>query len=55
MTKKPSWGGSRQGSGRPAAVPGRKVKSIYVTKDEYKKVKEFIEKLRKESFLCQKS
>lgn len=40
------WGGSRPGSGRPST--GRKRQFIYVTDDEFLKVKDLIETLRKD-------
>ncbi len=43
--KKFSWGGRREGAGRPAT--GRKKKAFYVTDEEYEKLKEYLESLRK--------
>lgn len=40
----PSWGGYREGSGRPST--GRKKRQLYITDEEYEKVKEYIEQLR---------
>lgn len=42
-----SWGGKREGSGRPST--GRSKKVLYITDDEHIKVKELIEQLRKPS------
>jgi hypothetical protein len=41
------WGGKREGSGRPST--GRSKKVLYITDEEYAKVKELIEELRKPS------
>lgn len=41
----PVWGGTREGSGRPAT--GRKKRNYYVTDEEDMKIKELIESLRK--------
>lgn len=41
----PTWGGKREGAGRPAT--GRKKKNYYVTDDEDTKIRELIESLRK--------
>lgn len=38
------WGGKREGAGRPAT--GRKRQFIYVTDDEFNKIKELLEQLR---------
>ena len=40
-----NWGGQREGAGRPTT--GRVKKNIYVTEEEFGKVKSFIEELRK--------
>lgn len=40
----PVWGGKREGAGRPST--GRKKHQIYVTEEEYAKVKQLIENLR---------
>lgn len=42
---KNSWGGKRERSGRPAT--GRTKKNIYVTDLEFKKIKKYIEEMRK--------
>jgi hypothetical protein len=42
-----SWGGQRKGSGRPST--GRSKKVLYITDEEYLKVKQLIEQLRKPS------
>jgi hypothetical protein len=41
----PTWGGHREGAGRPAtgAMPSR---TIRMTDDEYAKVKEFLKQIR---------
>jgi hypothetical protein len=41
------WGGKRKGSGRPST--GRSKKVLYITDEEYIKVKQLIEQLRKPS------
>lgn len=38
------WGGKREGAGRPAT--GRKRQSFYVTDEENKKLREYLEKIR---------
>lgn len=43
----PTWGGQREGAGRPST--GRVKKNFYVTEDEYTKLKEYLEELRKQS------
>jgi hypothetical protein len=47
MSTSNSWGGQREGSGRPST--GRKKRQIYITDEEYIKVKQLIEELRKPS------
>lgn len=42
---KSSWGGQREGAGRPST--GRKKYQYYVTEEENKEIKKLIEKLRK--------
>lgn len=42
---KPLWGGKREGSGRPST--GRSKHQVYVTDEEFEKVKQLIEELRK--------
>ena len=42
-----SWGGKREGSGRPST--GRKKHQLYITEEEYLKIKQLIEQLRKPS------
>jgi hypothetical protein len=42
---KSSWGGSRPGSGRKAT--GRKLVRLYMTEDEEKKLRKYLEELRK--------
>ncbi len=44
--KKSSWGGRREGAGRPAT--GRKKRTIYVTDEEYNKLMECLKELRQE-------
>ncbi|SHI74584.1 hypothetical protein SAMN02745975_00513 [Geosporobacter subterraneus DSM 17957] len=39
-----SWGGSREGAGRPAT--GRKRRQIYVTDEEYEQIKDLIDQMR---------
>jgi hypothetical protein len=39
------WGGFRPGAGRKPS--GKKARQIYVTDEEYKKIKEYLESLRK--------
>ncbi|KPU42136.1 hypothetical protein OXPF_39150 [Oxobacter pfennigii] len=39
-----SWGGYREGAGRPST--GRKKKNIYVTDEEYEQVQAFIQQIR---------
>lgn len=41
------WGGKREGSGRPST--GRKRRYMYITDEEYLKVKQLIKQLRKPS------
>jgi hypothetical protein len=41
------WGGKRVGSGRPST--GRKKQVLYITDEEYLKIKQLIEQLRKPS------
>ena len=41
-----SWGGKREGAGRPAT--GRKRQSFYVTTEEDKALREYLEKIRNE-------
>jgi hypothetical protein len=43
----PIWGGSREGAGRKST--GRKKHILYITEEEYLKVKQLIEQLRKPS------
>jgi hypothetical protein len=43
--KKSSWGGRREGAGRPAT--GRKKRNFYITDEEYQKLMEYLETLRK--------
>jgi hypothetical protein len=40
-----SWGGRREGAGRPAT--GRKKRNFYITDEEYQKLMEYLETLRK--------
>lgn len=40
----PIWGGAREGAGRPST--GRRKRTVYVTDEEYSKIKELIEQLR---------
>jgi hypothetical protein len=47
LKNKPSWGGAREGAGRPST--GRKKRGFYITNEEHKKLKEYLEKIRKES------
>jgi hypothetical protein len=47
MSTSNSWGGKREGSGRPST--GRKKQVLYITDDEYLKIKQLIEQLRKPS------
>lgn len=42
---KSSWGGQREGAGRKST--GRSKKNFYVTEEEYAKLKEYLEELRK--------
>jgi hypothetical protein len=42
-----NWGGKRPNSGRPST--GRKKHVVYITEEEYLKVKQLIEELRKPS------
>lgn len=42
-----SWGGRREGAGRPAT--GRRKRTLYITDDEYDKVVKYIDELRKPS------
>lgn len=41
-----SWGGKRPGAGRPST--GRKKRTLYITDEEYDKLKEHLEVLREE-------
>jgi len=45
LQKRLGWGGHREGSGRPST--GRKKYNIYVTNEEFEKIKNFIEEIRK--------
>jgi len=40
------WGGPRPGAGRPST--GRRKRTLYITDEEYEKLKEYLEVLRKE-------
>lgn len=42
-----SWGGVREGAGRPAT--GRKKQSFYITDEENVLLREYLEKLREET------
>ena len=44
---KQSWGGKRPGAGRPST--GRKKRTLYITDEEYNKLKEYLQSLRSES------
>lgn len=39
-----SWGGRREGAGRPAT--GRKKRTMYITDSEYQKLTEYLDSLR---------
>lgn len=41
---KQSWGGKRPGAGRPST--GRKKRTLYITDEEYNKLKEYLQSLR---------
>jgi hypothetical protein len=40
----PVWGGKREGAGRKPS--GKKARQIYVTDDEYQKIKDYLDSLR---------
>jgi len=42
----PIWGGKRPGAGRPST--GRKKRNFYITDDEFEKMKEYLDTLRKD-------
>ena len=43
-TSTATWGGSREGAGRPST--GRKRQSFYITDEENEKLREYLEELR---------
>ena len=55
-----SWGGAREGAGRPKATVVRKYRSIYVSKEEWSIMKPVINLIKKDNkntaflavFLC---
>ena len=44
VIKESSWGGSREGAGRPAT--GRKKQNFYITDEENEKLRKYLEELR---------
>lgn len=44
MDNKQRWGGTREGAGRPTT--GRKKHQIYVTDEEYEKIKQLLADMR---------
>ena len=46
-TSTATWGGSREGAGRPST--GRKRQSFYITEEENEKLREYLEELRNPS------
>ena len=40
----PTWGGPREGAGRPTT--GRKKQNFYITDEEYEKLRKYLEELR---------
>lgn len=44
MTEKNNWGGARAGAGRPST--GRKKYNFYITDDECRLLKQYLEQLR---------